>query len=52
MFPCSLAKPWVHLPSADEAFALYREEAKHQGIQGQVRLRCRVRPTGFLTEAS
>ena len=42
-------RPWAHLPSANEAFALYPEKAKLQGIQGQVRLRCRVRPTGFLT---
>ncbi len=42
-------KPWAHLPGAGEAFALYPEKAKLQGIQGQVRLGCRVRPTGFLT---
>ncbi len=42
-------KSWVHLPRADEAFALYPEKAKLHGIQGQVQLRCRVRPTGVLT---
>ena len=41
-------RPWAHLPNADEAFALYPPKAKLKGVQGQVRLRCHVRPTGVL----
>jgi len=45
-------KPWLKVPTGGQVAKLFPRKAKAAHIDGRVRIRCRVRPSGLLTNCA
>ena len=48
----ALKANWRRLPKGEEIAAVYPKRARDSGVSGKVRLRCRVIPTGDITDCA